>query len=289
MKYVLNLVVSFSFLAVGHIGVAQESSGTVTSYSLESDFESVYISSCGALTDLVLEDFTGGVTETQDCIIINSNTNLCYDAGEIEEGIEITGTPGHSVFYLAPGFIGNANPLIRGGTYTIIKFDPPVEAGSLMYFNQFGTVTDFRLYNETDGLELLSTRVSTTGIENYFGFISEVPIARIEMDGMDGDDPGFNMLKFGQCAGLSVRDNLLEDAVVYPNPFSEEITITPSLNFKIETIQLLDISGRIIDQFDPNLTNQNTAIDLSYLKPGVYFLKILSQDGANTLKKIIKN
>jgi hypothetical protein len=76
------------------------------------------------------------------------------------------------------------------------------------------------------------------------------------------------------------KDNTVR---VYPNPTSSKITIHS--DFAIESIQLYDVQGRIIET---RLLNANQfVIDISEKPKGIYFLKIQTEKGSK-VEKLIK-
>ena len=71
---------------------------------------------------------------------------------------------------------------------------------------------------------------------------------------------------------------------VYPNPTKGNVNI--NCNNTIESVQLYDAQGRLLET---DLINQtNTVIDISSKSNGVYFLKVLSDKGI-LVQKIVKN
>jgi hypothetical protein len=73
---------------------------------------------------------------------------------------------------------------------------------------------------------------------------------------------------------------------IYPNPASNLVNVS-STELLIRNIELTDINGRVVKK----ITNDDTAstqVDLTDLAKGVYLLKITSNDGFTSTKKIIK-
>ena len=71
---------------------------------------------------------------------------------------------------------------------------------------------------------------------------------------------------------------------VYPNPSSETFTIVCSQS--METIQLYNLQGQLLKQMDAVNTNE-TKIDISQFKTGVYLLKITTRSKKSISKRII--
>jgi hypothetical protein len=70
---------------------------------------------------------------------------------------------------------------------------------------------------------------------------------------------------------------------VYPNPAKTNVSISAKSN--IQSVQLFDIQGRILQTSIENKTT--VAFDISNQQSGIYFLKVITAAGSNT-EKIIK-
>ena len=68
---------------------------------------------------------------------------------------------------------------------------------------------------------------------------------------------------------------------IYPNPAKDELLIE-SGDLKIESVEIVDITGKTIQQF-----SSVTTINVSHLSSGIYFVKIKTDKGELT-KKVIK-
>lgn len=84
---------------------------------------------------------------------------------------------------------------------------------------------------------------------------------------------------------VGINDNNLSKFVVYPNPSNDNWYVS-STNQEISTIELFDIMGKKIASFQPNSTNYS--INNENLSKGVYFAKVYSDGGVNSLKLIKK-
>jgi hypothetical protein len=83
---------------------------------------------------------------------------------------------------------------------------------------------------------------------------------------------------------LSNEDNELSNAIkIYPNPSSSVINISNS-NVNIKNIKLIDVTGKVIYN---NVNAQS--INVSNFSKGLYILRIESQEGAVSSKKVIIN
>jgi hypothetical protein len=92
------------------------------------------------------------------------------------------------------------------------------------------------------------------------------------------------IIKSGNLS-VSISENVVSDNVsIYPNPAEEELYIT-SKTIKIKDIYMYDVVGKKISRYPINGTN--TAINISYLQKGMYFLKIETENGTVT-KRFLK-
>jgi hypothetical protein len=76
---------------------------------------------------------------------------------------------------------------------------------------------------------------------------------------------------------------------VYPNPTNSIVNLEWLPNLQITQIQVIDIQGRVIQNFDQNLNQSDSyQINLENVENGIYFLKVFGKDGIE-IKKLIKN
>ncbi|MET2985845.1 alpha-amylase family glycosyl hydrolase [Aureibaculum conchae] len=96
--------------------------------------------------------------------------------------------------------------------------------------------------------------------------------------------PGEFRIYASSAVTLSVENISINDLVsIYPNPVTDEFKI----NHQTNTVNIYDISGRLVKSFKGNFESNN-AFDISDLKPAFYLLKLQSEQGVAT-KKLIKN
>jgi hypothetical protein len=72
---------------------------------------------------------------------------------------------------------------------------------------------------------------------------------------------------------------------VFPNPASDQITITAGE--AISSIEISDITGKIIKSMNSNLTETKTEISLAGFKKGLYIIKVVSESGDVTINKFV--
>ena len=96
---------------------------------------------------------------------------------------------------------------------------------------------------------------------------------------------GNSLMVDATCPTMSIQDIEKTRFVVFPNPASNFININSNSNVAEFKFQLYDLNGRLIKK--GNLKNSKK-INISYLKSGVYMLKIYNSS-LNQIVKIIKN
>ena len=81
-------------------------------------------------------------------------------------------------------------------------------------------------------------------------------------------------------AVLNINENNEQKAILYPNPTRGILNIE---NKELLNIQVFDLTGRLIKQYNPS-----TQIDLSNIQRGTYLIKLISEKGISVKKIILK-
>jgi hypothetical protein len=107
-----------------------------------------------------------------------------------------------------------------------------------------------------------------------------------EVGGADGDllgaTNGATYTTNSQCTSLSVNEETLsKNASIYPNPASSLLSIDVAGDVKLNAVQVIDLTGKVVYSADYTKT-----IDVSSFAKGMYLLK-LNSSGASIAKKII--
>ena len=97
--------------------------------------------------------------------------------------------------------------------------------------------------------------------------------------------------EYSQVVIVENNNDLSTAIVTYPNPFSDKLSIDINgANAGNASIQVMDISGRLIMSFDKTIVDGNQTLTLDGLAPlsqGVYFVRV-SASGLNHVTKLIK-
>ena len=75
------------------------------------------------------------------------------------------------------------------------------------------------------------------------------------------------------------------EAILYPNPAREQITVDFSRLYTSATLQLMDISGKTV--FRTQLTSNRQTIDISALPAGTYLYRIFNPKGLEETGKLV--
>lgn len=90
------------------------------------------------------------------------------------------------------------------------------------------------------------------------------------------------------CSHMSVRDFSMNLAQVYPNPTSGIVHITTTEKESQVAIQLLDLSGKLVQTQSVRINGNSGTIDISDKPVGVYVLKVITPKGSQSFKLIKK-
>jgi len=82
-----------------------------------------------------------------------------------------------------------------------------------------------------------------------------------------------------------VKDSVELKVQIYPNPFDKEINISGDSKIVGSTVFIYNAIGNEVKEF--NIINSTETIDVSDLRKGLYFIKIVKDD-KKIVKRIIK-
>lgn len=103
--------------------------------------------------------------------------------------------------------------------------------------------------------------------------------------GANSDQIGVD--QFSVDRTLSTPDFFTNNFAMHPNPVEDVLNVTAKNQTSIESVQVSDTNGRIVNQTNGS-TSETTQINVSQLNAGVYFIKVQSEMGVGT-SKFIKN
>ena len=119
-------------------------------------------------------------------------------------------------------------------------------------------------------------------------FSSEIPDSMLLTCSFSSTQEVWNNPDYQECYinnVLNLKSHNKTEFALYPNPFKSVVSIQ-SQHYPIEEIIILNNLGAVIRIIKDHEINEK--IDLSFLKSGVYHIKIKGEQGS-TIKRIIKN
>jgi hypothetical protein len=88
-------------------------------------------------------------------------------------------------------------------------------------------------------------------------------------------------------ANLGIAENSLLEWNVFPNPANDKITISLSSDEKLEEIQIIDITGRVVKQWYWENGSQMT-LDIEDVPNGYFILKLVDENRYWTKKLVVQ-
>ncbi len=164
-----------------------------------------------------------------------------------------------AVAFVSPNNIG-AGGNLTGGSF--------IDPNSMTYFFSNGY--------EIVGVSLV-TGLITSSVTKTF------PSGEIAFDMMRSTQNCFGAAKIrnNTTTGVNEIANLRLDGILFPNPSQNEISV--KINSIFNKIEILDFRGSLI------LEAKEKTIDISNLPNGIYFAKIITENGGLFTSKFIKN
>ncbi len=100
----------------------------------------------------------------------------------------------------------------------------------------------------------------------------------------------FSLIVYGMDGTVSVKKEFFDNLSVYPNPVTNILNISADLvSIADATVELYDVTGKLVYKNAELFYNTNSAtIDISTLQPGVYMLKLQTDNTVQTVKIIKK-
>ena len=253
-------------------------------YDNRTDFQNDYDGST------ILEEFLGGpgAGQIQNCgLEISSNGDGCFAPGELEEGFTVTSRDGEDMIFIGNGAIGNSISLVGANAFedvTFLNFTPNgVYAVGFDLLVSDESIANLEFFDTNgDLLEIFTVNV-TPNVESFVGFISDVAIGRIEIEGSNEAGELFGGLEFGTDSLMGVSDADFSSFKYYPNPTTGMMSISSDKN--IEAVSIFNMLGQKV--FESKVNAISSQFDMSRFAAGNYIMKV-TIDGITKTHKIIK-
>lgn len=83
-------------------------------------------------------------------------------------------------------------------------------------------------------------------------------------------------------------DNQITSTGVYPNPVKDVLNISRNDNIIFKSLEIIDLNGRVVKTNNIQAEKTPIKLDVSYLKSGLYLLKLRDQSEATKVVKFFK-
>ena len=157
----------------------------------------------------------------------------------------------------------------------------------LIYHSSNPNVLDYT--NKSTGIDLIKT--SDGGFLVCGDYIQYAPNVVpqsswiVKLDSLGCDTPG--------CQFISIEERVLgmKELEMFPNPFSEIMHVVLPEGFSGGKLVMYDVQGKkaMETEVPANWGQQNFALETPDLKPGVYLVELVGEDGGVWRKRVLKH
>jgi len=95
------------------------------------------------------------------------------------------------------------------------------------------------------------------------------------------------LVVYSEDCTAGLNDNNTAVFSIHPNPANNKLFLTSKNTLENIKLKILNIEGKLLSTQNVALHNK-TAIDVSQLVSGIYFLNIEDENGNTTVKKFLK-
>jgi uncharacterized delta-60 repeat protein len=212
-----------------------------------------------------------------DVFIVKTDQNGALDNSFNNDGKLVIDDEGGLYQGGYSSIIQNDNKLIVGGSYRNPFIGTPVFEIRFHRLTSSGNLDPEFGDNGVGHFDLDAPQINTHALSRQFDnkFLSL---------GLDNNNH-ILLTRHNINQALFTNDESFDSGVfkVYPNPTKGELNVS-SLDESGYKALIFNTLGKLTDKF--NFSNSMNKIDISHLKPGVYFIKLTSES-ANTVKKIV--
>jgi hypothetical protein len=140
----------------------------------------------------------------------------------------------------------------------------------------------FELERSADGIDFIKlSNVTAKGTGSNYSYWDEnslngINYYRLKMIGLNGGS------SYSKTVSAKVNTGAAATVSVYPNPVRDVVTVKVTGGTENGNISLVDLSGRTIRSMA--VSAAETAIDMSSLSPGIYFIKYTDKNVMETIK-----
>jgi hypothetical protein len=163
------------------------------------------------------------------------------------------------VTYISPSNIG-AGGNLTGGAF--------IDPNSMTYFFSHG--------NKIVGVSLITGLITSSVTKSFDSGAFAFDMMRSTQNCMNAA-----AIRMNNTSGINENVNNSLEGLIFPNPAQNKISI--KLNSAISKIEILDAKGQLV------LLQKENMVDISNLPSGIYFAKVLTENGKLFSSKFVKN
>lgn len=222
-----------------------------------------------------------GLTDGVNCVLLGDHDNGIIDCILLPDPSTVIdfNTAAYWLYndatrYTLPPTIGDCELLLP---ITLLSFGGEVQTtGNYLSWETAEEINalKFEVERSFDGLNFIKVgEIEASGANHYY-FMDDIQLSGTAYYRLRLIDDDFS-------ATLSAVIVLQHDASaavsLYPNPASNQATVHYPATFNLNTIQLFDITGKLISEEYANNNNSNTLpVNAANLLPGIYVLVLMS-------------
>ena len=234
------------------------------------------VSSSSSSSSYLSYSYSGGIVGCGG----NSAINNCYNMGSVSSTASYSPYSGGIVGY---AIITSVNNCYNTGS---ISSNASSHSGGIVGIRDRGAVNYSYYLVTCGGGNTYGGEAKTEELMKDAGFVTllnqDLATPAWKMDCTTPINDGFPILLWQTCESSDAIETIENQSInIYPNPAKDIITIASS-ELQNETYTVFSISGQAL--MHGKLQNETTAINVSALASGVYYLKV-----ANKTAKFIKN
>lgn len=148
-----------------------------------------------------------------------------------------------------------------------------VQSTSTQSITFFDMLMEYQLFF-SDGTDTLIRLRQNQNIEHY-----AIPMSK-EVSGVEADPENWVLAKINKMVYGTPENPGKDDFIIAPNPCKAMLNYFIAEDITIKQLLLFDISGKKIESYTG--LQKSGRLDLSHLKPGLYFVRLESESGFHT-------
>jgi hypothetical protein len=269
--------------------VMHDGSGTAGNYTIEISEVSVYAGVEGEVLEICYGESTnlflgianynlgGEWIATSPAVVLQGNTFNSTDYASqtytfnyvVSDGCAVDQATSTVVVYAAPsaGQDGSITVCLNEPFDLLMGIGGNIDLGGTWYNPSNQTMSGS-----------LDTSSSLAGQYNYDYIVTSTICP--------SDSANVIVIVDGSCDYTAIVEELMGQWAVYPNPATNNLTISNNSGLSVSNMELLDLNGKVL--YNTTWGNQlEKQIDITQLQTGMYILK-LSFDGQTSSKRIVK-